>query len=78
MKNQKGQGLIEYLIIVALIAVSSLAIMRVLGQNITAKFGDITYALQGSTSQVRKEAINNDHTRIRDMGDFLNGAASRR
>lgn len=75
-KNQKGQGMIEYLILVALMAVASIGIVRVLNQTINAKFTDITFALQGSKKRVEKEAPTERLYRKKDMRSFLNGAAS--
>ena len=40
--NQRGQGLVEYLIIVALMAVATIGIVRVLGQTVSAKFASAT------------------------------------
>ena len=74
--NQKGQGLIEYLIIVALMAVATIGIVRVLGQTVTAKFASATYALQGTKKSVRVETIDESLHKKKDLGDFMNGAGS--
>ena len=52
-KNQKGQSLTEYLILVALIAVSSIGIVRVLGQTTQAQIANITYSLQGKSRKAK-------------------------
>lgn len=36
IRSQKGQSLVEYLIIVAIVAVGSIALMRAVGQNLNA------------------------------------------
>lgn len=74
--NQKGQGLIEYLIIVALMAVATIGIVRVLGQTVTAKFASATYALQGTKKSVRVETIDEGLHKKKDLSDFMNGAGS--
>lgn len=74
--KQKGQGLTEYLILVAIIAIGTLGIVRVLGQNISAQFASVAYAIQGKKVSVQKSAITDSQTKIKDLGSFLDGAAS--
>lgn len=75
-QKNKGQGLIEYLILVAIIAIGTLGIMRILGQNISAQFASITHAIQGNKKKVKKSNVQETHIKIKDLGNFLNGAAS--
>ena len=72
--DQRGQGLIEYLIIVALMAVATIGIVRVLGQTVTAKFATATYALQGTRKPVRVEAVEDTLHKKKDLSDFMNGS----
>ena len=78
LKNQRGQGMVEYLIVVALIAVGTMSIMRVLGQTTSVKFANITAVLQGSAHQtkIQSERLDTKHFKKRDMGDFFHGAKS--
>lgn len=76
LKKQRGQGLIEYLIIVAIMAVTAVGILRVMGQTVTAKFATITYALQGKKRIARSEQVTDHHYRKKDFSDFFQGAAS--
>ena len=46
LKNEKGQGMVEYALLVGLIAVVVIAALVVLGPAIGQKFTDITTALQ--------------------------------
>lgn len=75
LKNNRGQGLIEYLVIVALVVVSSIGIMSVIGQNIRVQFANVSNALRGrpeereSAEKARAEQISRKH-----FGDFLSGA----
>lgn len=73
IKNQKGQGLVEYLILVALMAVASIAILRVLNQTVNAKLASITYALQGKKKSVSVETVEESHHEKKDLSDFFNG-----
>ena len=75
-KSQRGQGLVEYLIIVALVAIASIAVMRVLGQNVTAQFGRITNALQGEGRKPRLNKVQQNFVQKKDLGTFMQGAAS--
>jgi len=75
IRNQKGQTLIEYLIIVALVGVGSIALMRAVSQNINAKFAGVVHALGGTVEGGRKAAaVTENMYRKRDMKDFVNGA----
>ena len=51
LKNKKGQGLIEYLIIVAIVAVGSIAVIKVVGANIDVQFANVAQALGGTDSK---------------------------
>lgn len=76
--NQNGQGLVEYLILTALLAVAAMGIVRLLGHSVNAKFADITNAIQGvSGKKARVERVEDTHYKKRDMSDFMNGAATR-
>lgn len=76
LSNQKGQGLIEYLIIVALIAVAGIAVMKVVGQNVHAQFANVAKAIQGESGKVQTDKIQESHYKKKDMGDFFKGAAN--
>lgn len=74
LKNQRGQGLIEYLIVVALMAVATIGIVRVMGQTVSAKFASATYALQGKKKSVKVDTVEESLYRRKDLGNFINGA----
>lgn len=77
IKNKRGQGLVEYLIIVSIMAIGTMAIMRVMNQTVQAKFAKITQTLQGTESvSIRTESINENDFKKRDMSDFFHGASS--
>ena len=73
LKAQKGQGLIEYLILVALMAVASIAVVRILNQTVNAKLASVTYALQGKKKTVAVEEIDESYHEKKDLSDFMNG-----
>jgi pilus assembly protein Flp/PilA len=78
LKNQKGQGLIEYLIIVALMAVAALGITRVLSQTVNVQFAKATAALQGRKANIKLDVpdIQTSDVKKKDMSDFFHGSRS--
>jgi pilus assembly protein Flp/PilA len=77
LKNEKGQGLVEYLIIVALMGVATIAIVRTMNEVVTKRFASVTAALQGDKFS-EKATIDESTHRKKDMGDFLNGVGSKK
>ena len=45
-ESRAGQGLVEYLILVCLVAVSAIAIVSVVGKNIKEQYANISAALR--------------------------------
>ncbi len=77
-KNKKGQGLVEYLIIMSLMAVATMAIMRVLSQTVEVKFARVTQALQGEKAKtnIPLPKIESSHVKKKDMSDFFQGSVT--
>lgn len=76
MKRNKGQSLIEYLIIVALMAIATLGVVRLLQHTVSVKIGHVIQALQGKTKKFQVEAVDESDLRKKDLGNFMNGSAS--
>jgi pilus assembly protein Flp/PilA len=76
IQNQRGQGLIEYLIIVALMGVATIAIVRTMGEAVSKKFTSITYALNGEKRSF-KAIVKEDMYKKKDLGSFLNGVGEK-
>lgn len=78
ISNQRGQSLVEYLIIVALMAAAAIGVVRVLSQNTRAQFANIANALSGRSNQKIEstEVRETDHD-FRDMGEFIRGSSKR-
>ncbi|MBI2608755.1 MAG: hypothetical protein HYW47_04050 [Deltaproteobacteria bacterium] len=71
IKNCKGQGMIEYVILVALISVASIGIVSIFGHTVKAKLSQITAALQGrSANHIQVESVEEKHWRKRGLNDF--------
>ncbi len=76
IKNSNGQSLVEYLIIVALVAIGSLSIMKVLGHTVNVRFANITESLQGHESKINPETVNSEMYKKRGLNDFFQGAGN--
>lgn len=74
--NSRGQGLIEYLIIVGIMAVASLGAIRLLNKTVNTNFTNIIYSLQGKRKKAKMEAPKEGLYKKRDFKNFMNGAAS--
>ena len=75
IKNQRGQGLIEYIVLVALLAVATIGITRVLGQVIKKKYTEISYAIAGEKRKLSTPNIDTHLYQKSDLGNFMRGAA---
>lgn len=79
LKNNKGQGLIEYLIIVALVGVATIGMVRILGNTVEKQLASITNGLQGRPDKkIEMEQIEASDYRKKDLSDFLKGSTSKR
>lgn len=76
MKLQKrnlGQGMTEYLIIVAIIAVAGIGVTSVTSNHIKVGFGRIASALQGKKTEGDYQGVKTKDTEMRSMEDFTYG-----
>ena len=74
--NQSGQSLVEYLILVCLLAISSIAVVRVLSKNINVQFANIARSLGGESHSLKAEKVDAKAYSKRDFNDFMQGANS--
>lgn len=60
--NQSGQSLVEYLLLLALMAVGTMAAVRVLNQNVNGKFAQVIDSVQGKqqTTKVHFEQLDDE------------------
>lgn len=71
----RGQGLIEYLILVCLIAVSSIWVVGIVGKNIKEQYANISRSLTRADGQsVPKTEVDEQAYQSHGMDDFMLGA----
>lgn len=77
--NERGQGLIEYVILVALVGVATIFMVRKLQHTVTVNLANITHALQSNDSKRKEsfERVDDSDVRKKDFSDFMNGTTSR-
>ena len=72
MKKQAGQGMTEYIIIVALIAISAIGVVSVFGDNIRKIFGASTDALANDatpTTAAKTAGDTSGHKNVENFAD---------
>ena len=76
LKNSRGQTLVEYLIIVAIVAVGTLGIMRVISHNLSARFATVAAALSGHEKKYQGSKIHAHHHSKKDLSNFMRGVGN--
>ena len=74
--GNQGQGLIEYLILVALMGVASIGIIRTLNQTVKSRFANAVYALQGKNQKAKTHSMKKEEYQRSDLSNFMSGSAS--
>jgi len=74
MRSKKGQGLVEYLILVCLIAVTAIAVVRRVGTNIKEQYANISNSLQNGKS-IKLTAPDASSYRERNLDDYMQGSS---
>ena len=73
MKGRRGQGVVEYSIMLALIAIGSIGVFTLFGNEIRNIMGAIGIELSGTTATMAHESGFQDSTTIdRSLSDFHN------
>ena len=71
--KQIGQGMTEYIIIIALIAIAAIGAFTFFGDGLKQTVGDVTTELTGGTADARTaKSLDTRITETRDMTDFNN------
>ena len=78
LRNQRGQSLIEYVILVALVGVATIGMVRILQKSVKVNLANVVHALQSDGKRRESfEKITDDDLRKSDFNDFMNGATNR-
>lgn len=78
LRNSRGQSLIEYVILVALVGVATMGMVRLLQKSIKVNLANVVHAMQSDGRRREShERVSNDDVRKSDFSDFMNGAATR-
>lgn len=73
--NQKGQGLVEYLMLVALISVVAIGVVATVGKNITEQYSALSDAItEKSHAKPKFTHPNAEVQKGRGMGDWMENA----
>ena len=75
-KKHRGQGLVEYLILIALMGVATIGIIRTLNQTVKSRFANAIYALQGRKQKAKTHVLKKREYQRSDLSNFMTGAAS--
>ncbi len=69
--DQRGQGLTEYLILIALIAVAAITVSSRLGGQITFSMAQVAKRLGADVSGIERERLDAKDVKSRTMTDFF-------
>ena len=74
--KQRGQGLVEYIILVAIIAIASLGIVRALGHVTSTQLANITLSLQGkSARKIKSQKVGRSLYSKKDLSNFTTNSS---
>jgi len=76
LKKARGQGMTEYIIIVALIAIAAIGVITLFGDNIKALFGQSADALAGSTSVNKRTTSSRTNIEKKGLSNFSQNNAA--
>ncbi len=75
LSNSRGQGMIEYMILVALIAVGTIGVVKVVGQNVAKQYENINRALGAKNSEkLTLQNANEGQLNKKDLSNFMEGS----
>jgi Flp pilus assembly pilin Flp len=74
-RKTRGQGLVEYLILTCLIAVSGIWVVSTVGKNIAEQYANVSRALtRGDGQTIQRTEVDEASFEGRGMDDFMRGA----
>jgi len=76
MGNRRGQGLVEYLILVCLVGIAAIAVVSVVGTNVREQYARISNSLRNGKGAVTLTTPDSSSYRRRGMDDFTESATT--
>jgi pilus assembly protein Flp/PilA len=77
LRGRRGQGMTEYIIIVALIAIAAIGVVSLFGDNIRALFGTSANALAGNEAAAalttESDTTTHGHRTMKSFGETQSG-----
>ena len=73
LSNARGQSLIEYVILVALVGVASISMVRMVQKQVKVNLANVVHGLQSHSRREASERITEEDVRKSDFSDFTNG-----
>ena len=74
-QNRRGQSLVEYMVLVALITAGTIGVVRVVGYNIGIQYENINRSLGAkATNQLQAVSAEQSHLNKKDLSNFLQGS----
>jgi len=70
IRSESGQGMTEYIIIVALIAIAAIGVVTLFGDNIRKLFGASADALAGAEQQTMNAEVHGSEAEHKSMANF--------
>ncbi len=76
--GRRGQSLIEYMILVALMGVATLGMVRQLNHVVQGQIGNVINSLiGGSAPKLQFERVKQEDVNKKDLSNFMNGSGTR-
>jgi len=77
-RASRGQSLVEYLILLCLVAVAAIGVVSVVGTNLREQYANVSKALRGDRGSVSKTRERKEDYESRGLDDFMESAAGGR
>ncbi len=78
IRREEGQGMTEYIIIVALIAIAAIGVVTIFGDNIRDLFGASASALSGADAERNAQTDAENVAEHRELNDFTDETGGNR
>jgi len=70
LRTRRGQGMTEYIIIVALVAIATIAVVTLFGDNIRQLFGASANALAGTADNKNTGSVASQSVKSKNVANF--------